>query len=55
MEFKQNKLKPGLFIGGLPIEDDRKNLKSNSFNIVIGTLGRINALICEKSLNLKHI
>ncbi|KRX02173.1 P-loop containing nucleoside triphosphate hydrolase [Pseudocohnilembus persalinus] len=49
------KLRAGVFIGGLPIEDDRKNLKANTFTIAIGTLGRIQALIKEKSLNIKNI
>jgi len=37
-------LKAGILIGGLPIEDDRKNIKINKIKIAIGTLGRINAL-----------
>jgi hypothetical protein len=34
-------MKPGIFIGGLPIEDDRTKLKVNKINILVGTFGRI--------------
>jgi len=36
---------PKLFIGGLPIEQDRDILKLKRCSIVIGTLGRIMQLV----------
>ena len=35
------KIRPGIFIGGLPMEDDKKNLEINKVNLIIGTFGRI--------------
>ena len=43
------------FIGGLPIENDRKTLESNQCEIIIGTPGRIKALIDEGVLRTEHI
>lgn len=45
----------GVFIGGLPLQDDRRNLKIQHVKIVVGTIGRIVALIKEKSLILSSI
>lgn len=38
-------LQPKLFIGGLPIEQDRDILRLKRCSIVIGTLGRIMQLL----------
>ncbi|EAR89314.2 DEAD/DEAH-box helicase (macronuclear) [Tetrahymena thermophila SB210] len=45
----------GIFIGGLPLQDDRRNLKIQHVKIIIGTIGRIVALIKENSLVLSSI
>lgn len=47
--------KIGIMIGGLPVDDDRKNLKVTKVRHVIGTLGRLVALIKEESLDLSQI
>jgi len=50
-------LKVGVFFGGLPITKDEQVLKSNCPHIVVGTPGRILALVRNKKLpikNLKH-
>jgi superfamily II DNA/RNA helicase len=48
-EFENELLKevfqPHLFIGGLPIEQDRDILKIKRCSIVIGTLGRLMQLV----------
>jgi len=44
-----------VFFGGLPITKDQATLKSNCPHIVVGTPGRLLALIRNKSLNLKNI
>jgi len=50
-------IKVGVFFGGLPIAKDEKVLKENCPHIVVGTPGRILALVRTKKLpikNLKH-
>jgi superfamily II DNA/RNA helicase len=47
----KKEIKVGLCIGGLPIEDDRNFLRQKG-HIVVGTLGRLQALLQEKSLSL---
>lgn len=48
-------IKVGVFFGGLSITNDEKVLKSNCPHIVVGTPGRILALVRNKKLNLRHI
>jgi len=48
-------IKVSVFFGGVPITKDKKTLKSNCPSIVVGTPGRILALIREKDLNLKNL
>ncbi|KAJ8966681.1 hypothetical protein NQ317_004663 [Molorchus minor] len=45
----------GVFFGGLPIQKDEEVLKNNCPHIVVGTPGRILALVRSKKLNLKHL
>jgi ATP-dependent RNA helicase UAP56/SUB2 len=45
----------GVFFGGLPIQKDEEVLKSSCPHIVVGTPGRILALVRSKKLNLKHL
>lgn len=45
----------GVFFGGLPIQKDEEALKTNCPHIVVGTPGRILALVRNKKLNLKHL
>lgn len=45
----------GVFFGGLPIQKDEEVLKNNCPQIVVGTPGRILALVRTKKLNLKHL
>ena len=50
-------VKVGVFFGGLNISKDEETLKSNCPHIVVGTPGRILALVKNKKLklaNLKH-
>ncbi|CAD8176920.1 unnamed protein product [Paramecium octaurelia] len=44
-----------LFIGGLPVEQDRDVLKTRRCTIIIGTVGRIMQMIQEKLMNLCNI
>ena len=44
-----------MFFGGLPISKDQQTLKENCPHIVVGTPGRLLALIRNKSLNLGNI
>jgi ATP-dependent RNA helicase UAP56/SUB2 len=44
-----------LFYGGTPLAIDIQKLQMNSVQIVIGTPGRLLALIGAKALNLSHI
>jgi len=48
-------LQVGVFFGGLPIQKDEEFLKTVSPHIVVGTPGRILALVRNKKLNLKHL
>lgn len=48
-------VKVGVFFGGLPIQKDEEVLKNNCPHIVVGTPGRILALVRSKKLNLKHL
>jgi len=48
-------IKASVFFGGLPITKDQKTLKDNCPHIVVGTPGRLLALIQKKALNLKNI
>jgi len=48
-------VKNGVFFGGLAIAKDEQVLKSNCPHIVVGTPGRILALVRSKKLNLKNI
>ncbi|KAH8410219.1 hypothetical protein KR009_009161 [Drosophila setifemur] len=48
-------VKVAVFFGGLAIQKDEETLKSGTPHIVVGTPGRILALIRNKKLNLKHL
>lgn len=48
-------IKVGVFFGGMTITNDEKVLKTNCPHIVVGTPGRILALVKSKKLNLRHI
>lgn len=48
-------LSPKLFIGGLPIEQDRDILRLKRCSIIVGTLGRIMQLLQENILTLHNI
>jgi len=48
-------IKVSVFFGGLPISKDQQTLKENCPHIVVGTPGRLLALIRNKSLNLGNI
>jgi len=48
-------VKVGVFFGGLAIAKDEQVLKSNCPNIIVGTPGRISALVRSKKLNLKNL
>merc|ERR1712156_1021370 len=48
-------IKVGVFFGGLAIAKDETVIKSNCPNIIVGTPGRILALVRSKKLNLKNI
>lgn len=43
----------GLNIGGLPIDDDKKNYHESGFTIAVGTVGRIYELVSKKILGLE--
>ena len=47
--------KVSVFFGGLPIAKDEATLKDNCPHIVVGTPGRLMALVNKKTLNLKNI
>lgn len=44
-----------MFFGGLSITHDEEVLKTNCPHIVVGTPGRILALVRSGKLNLKHL
>lgn len=48
-------VKCAVFFGGMPIQKDEETLKTTNPHIVVGTPGRIMALIRNKKLNLKHL
>ena len=48
-------IKVSVFFGGVPITKDKETLKSNAPHIVVGTPGRIAALIRDKALVLKNV
>ncbi|XP_015789119.2 spliceosome RNA helicase DDX39B [Tetranychus urticae] len=48
-------IKVSVFFGGMNISSDEKTLKNNTPHIVVGTPGRILALVRSKKLNLKHL
>lgn len=47
-------VKTHVFYGGVGIKNDHEVLKNDCPNIVVGTPGRILALIRDKALSLKH-
>lgn len=56
--FKKNldQVSVAVFMGGTSVGQDKKNLREKpGFHIVVGTPGRILALVKEGALNLKHI
>ena len=48
-------IKIAVFFGGMPIKKDEEVLKKNCPSIVVGTPGRLLALIKSKALSLKHV
>jgi len=48
-------IKVGVFFGGMPIAKDEQVLKSNCPHVVVGTPGRILALVKSKKLPLKNL
>jgi len=48
-------IKVGVFFGGMEIKKDEATLKDNCPHIVVGTPGRILALVKSKKLNLKNL
>lgn len=48
-------VKVAVFFGGMNIQNDEKTLKTNTPHIVVGTPGRILALVKSKKLNLKNL
>uniref|UniRef100_H0XKC6 RNA helicase n=1 Tax=Otolemur garnettii TaxID=30611 RepID=H0XKC6_OTOGA len=48
-------VKVSVFFGGLSIRKDEKVLKKNCPHVVVGTPGRILALVRNRSLNLKNV
>ncbi|XP_052220660.1 spliceosome RNA helicase DDX39B [Dreissena polymorpha] len=50
-----NNVKIAVFFGGMPIKKDEEVLKKNCPHIVVGTPGRMLALIKSKALNVKNV
>jgi len=50
-----NNVRVAVFFGGMNISNDEKVLKTNPPHIVVGTPGRILALVRSKKLSLKHL
>ena len=50
-----NNIKIAVFFGGMAITKDEATLKNNCPHIVVGTPGRILALVRNKSLDLKYL
>lgn len=48
-------IKVGVFFGGMPIEKDREVLRQNPPHVVVGTPGRMLALIRGRELSLKNV
>jgi len=48
-------VKVGVFFGGMPITKDEAVLRTSTPHIVVGTPGRILALVKNKKLNLRHL
>jgi hypothetical protein len=48
-------VKIAVFFGGISIKKDQETLKNNCPHIVVGTPGRILALVREKTLDTKHL
>lgn len=48
-------IKVSVFFGGISIKKDEETLKNNCPHIVVGTPGRILALVRDKTLNTKHL
>lgn len=48
-------MKVGVFFGGMDIKKDEETLKNNCPHIVVGTPGRILALVRTKKMNLKNL
>ncbi|KAL9092870.1 MAG: hypothetical protein Q9165_004288 [Trypethelium subeluteriae] len=50
-------VKTGVFYGGTPLQKDIDSLKNKESvpNIIVGTPGRLGALVREKHLNLRHV
>lgn len=55
MTCKNSILQVAVFFGGLPIQKDEEVLKTTCPHVVVGTPGRILALIKSKKLILKHL
>lgn len=50
-----NSITVGLNIGGLPMEDDKKNYHESGFHIVVGTVGRVYELVSKKIVGLGSV
>lgn len=48
-------VKVAVFFGGMPIQKDEETLKTTTPHIIVGTPGRVLALIRNKKLNLKNL
>ena len=48
-------MKIGVFFGGISIKKDEDTLRNSCPHIVVGTPGRLLALVRQKILNLKNI
>jgi len=48
-------VKVSVFFGGMPIQQDEETIKKNCPHIVVGTPGRILALVRDKKLPLRHL
>lgn len=48
-------IRPAVFFGGMPITADHTKLATEKPNVIIGTPGRIKALIQDKTLKLDHL
>ena len=48
-------VKISVFFGGISIKKDEEVIKNNCPHIIVGTPGRIMALVRDKTFNTKHI